>query len=403
MAITQRHIVFVDHDPVMLRSYQQAVTPYSEYWAAYFADSAAEALLVIAQKPIDVLITDIRMPGMDGNNLLDYVSKHYPGIVRLVLTGSLDESKALITARLAHQLIVKPCDVVKLYVIIERTCQLRDLLSNPGLIRLVTGIKKIPPLPALYMRLIYELQNDEAAPKVVGEIVSQDVAMTAKILQLVNSAFFGLPAEVTSPQKAVTILGINTIKSLVLGSYIFSEYEHFGNRFVSIDDLWSHSLIVSNLAKAVGASAGLSIKEQGEAQLAGMLHDIGKLLQLSLSGFFQAVKFVDGKIDLVSEYQVLGASHAEMGAYLLGLWGLPQVVVEAVAYHHNPTALPVQKFNVLTALHIANGLYNLEKQHGSDEDYPRYLNMGYVQDCLAVDQLGSWRDQARKMIDATGD
>ncbi len=394
----KRQILFVDDDPIITRGYKRAAEAYSDEWELYFANSGKEALELLARQSIDVLISDMRMPVMDGNALLEAVSQNHPGVVRFVLSGNVEDAKALQTAHLAHQLIAKPCDMTKLHEVVERSCRLRVLLSNPKLIQTVTGIKKIPSLPSLYMRLMKELQSEDPTPKIVGEIIAQDIAMTAKILQLVNSAFFGLPNEVVSPQRAVTILGLNTIKALVLSIHVFSEFQNFSSPYFSIDALWRHSMIVGNLAKLISASAGLDQKTQGEAQLAGVLHDIGKLLQLNIPGFFKSIKVKNGMVELASEYKAFSTSHAEIGAYLLGLWGLPQAVVEAVAFHHFPSNLASTKFGIVTALHIANGLYHMESALEKEGGYEAYLDMGYLQKYQLTSHLDSWVDLAKRAI-----
>lgn len=357
MPTRKRRILFVDDDPLALRGFERAAEAYEDDWEVYLARSGAEALHLLAQMPADVLITDMRMPEMDGSALLEAVSRRFPGVVRFVLSGNTEEGKMLETARLAHQFFAKPCDMAYLYQRVEAACRLRERLNSPQMVQLVTGIKKLPSLPTLYIRLMKALQSEDPTPKQIGEIIAQDVAMTAKILQLVNSAFFGLPGKITSPQRAVTILGVNTIKALVLGIQVFGEYQaSAAPAFFSIDQLWRHSLQTGSIAKAIAASAGLEASLQDEAQLAGVLHDVGKLLQLKIPAFFQQVKVTGGAVVLSSEYEAFGVSHAELGAYLLSIWGLPGGVVGAVAYHHRPQSGATGSFAVLDAVHIANGL-----------------------------------------------
>ena len=394
----KRQVLFVDDDPMVIRGYKRSADEYSDDWDLFFATSGKAALEILAQEHVDVILTDMRMPQMDGNALLEKVSQEFPGVVRLVLSGNVEDASALHSAHLAHQLIAKPCDMNKLREIVERSCRLRDTLSNRNLVRLVTGIKKIPSLPSLYVRLMKELQSEEPTPKVVGDIIAQDVAMTAKILQLANSSFFGLPNEVTSPQRAVTILGINTIKALVLSIHVFAEYQNDKSPNFSIDALWHHSMIVGNLAKAIAAKAGLERRAQGEAQVAGVLHDIGKLLQLNVPDYYRLVKIVNGKVQLDSEYRLLGTSHAELGAYLLALWGLPQSVVEAVAYHHYPGSLASTKIGIVSALHLANGLYHMESDGEKEGAMEVYLDVEYLKKVQLFQSLSDWRGLVKEMM-----
>jgi len=398
MSKAKRHILFVDDDPMVIRGFKRSADEYSDIWEMYFATSGQDALHILSQFPIDVMITDMRMPVMSGSQLLETVSQRFPGVVRFVLSGNTEAARVLEVTRLAHQFIAKPIEMKLLREIVERSCQLRDLLSNPSLIHLVTGLKKVPSVPNLYTRLMKELQSEDPTPKVVGDIIAQDAAMTAKILQLVNSAFFGLPGHVSNPQRAVTILGINIIKALVLGIQVFSEFQGYEYPGFSIDSLWHHSLVVGNLSKAIAASAGLEAKTQDEAQVAGILHDIGKLLQLHIPNFFRSIKIVGGRVLLDSDYNAFGTSHAELGAYLLGLWGLPVAIVEAVAFHHRPDRQASSKFSVVSALHVANGLYHRESALEGALEYEVCVDISYLKKIKMDQYLDRWVELTKRMI-----
>jgi putative nucleotidyltransferase with HDIG domain len=252
------------------------------------------------------------------------------------------------------------------------------------------------------LKLVKELESSDPDPKIIGDIISQDISMTAKILQLVNSAFFGLPSEIVSAQRATTILGTNTIKALVLGSHVFSEYQSYNNSDFSIEELWHHSLVVGNLSKTIAGAAGLDRNAQGRAQLAGMLHDVGKLLQLDIPGFFKEVKYSNGLVVLDSEYKVIGSSHAELGAYLLGLWGLPHDVVEAVAYHHFPSKIITDSFSITSAVHIANGLYHKELSLDTEKGYGEFMDLEYLQMLHVNQSLNGWSMLTRNLLQNAG-
>jgi HD-like signal output (HDOD) protein len=236
----------------------------------------------------------------------------------------------------------------------------------------------------------------------VGKIIAQDTAMTAKILQLVNSAFFSISENISNPQKAVTILGLNTIKSLVLGMQVFSEYQGRNHLPVSIDLVWEHSLHVSSLAFSIARSLNMSSQEQEESRVSGVLHDVGLLLGSQIPDFFQSVRFYkNGHACIESEYEILGTSHAEMGGYLLGLWGLPSPVVEAIAFHPMIGMELGAKPGVVTALHVANGLINM-CQLEKATNYASYLNMPYLQRLGLVDRLDQWALKACDLLCNTG-
>jgi putative nucleotidyltransferase with HDIG domain len=395
----QKHsILFVDDDPLILKGFRRSMDEYSDDWNVDFASSGKEALTKLAQNPFDAVVTDMHMPGMDGIQLLDAVSRDMPGVMRFVLSGNTSDAQIMQSTHLVHQMIPKPSDMDKIYSIVERSCRLRDQLSNPHLLRIITGIKTLPSVPLLYNRLIKELQSEDASAQAVGNIIAQDAAMTAKILQLVNSAFFGLADSVSSPQRAVTILGLNTVKALVLGIQVFSEYQGRTNLPISVDAIWKHSMLVSNLAYSIARDLKLSTQEREDARVSGVLHDIGKLMLFKIPDVFQQIRFnKNGLILIESEYKVLGTSHAEMGAYLLGIWGLPTPIIEAVAYHHKPGNNISAKAGLLTALHVANGLMNL-CVHEKNGAFAAYLDTDYLQKVGVGKQLDEWKQNAQNLI-----
>lgn len=402
MSNPRKRILFVDDDPLILNGYRRSVYEFSESWETFFANSGKSALTILAYQEIDAIITDLKMPEMDGNLLLEQVSNDFAGVIRLVLSGNTESLQAQPILLHAHQVIVKPCPLQKLFDIIENTFELKYLITNPLLSRQVTAVENLPSLSRLYQKLIHELQTDDPDANVIGEIIKQDLAMTAKILQLVNSAFLGLPMDVVSPQKAVTILGVNAIKTLVLGSQIFSEYQSMEVEGLSIENLRAHSLVIGNISKNIAGATGLDSKTQEQAQLAGNLHDIGKLLQIEIPGFLQGIQKKPHLKQLEYEYKILGTSHAEMGAFLLSLWGLPQPVVRAVAYHHHPEKIDEDRLGIATVLHIANGLFYKESSHNEDHGYEQFLNMEIIQKHNVIQSLNGWSMLTRNLILESG-
>lgn len=391
-------ILFVDDDPLVLKGLRRSMEEYDGVWSADFATSGKDAIIKLGQQPFDAIVTDMHMPVMDGIQLLDVVSRDMPGVMRFVLSGNASDAQVLKSTHLVHQMIPKPCDMARIYHTVERACRLRDMLSDTQLLRIITGIKTLPSVPLLYNQLLKELQSDNASSQTVGNIIAQDTAMTAKILQLVNSSFFGLSDNISSPQRAVTILGINTVKALVLGIQVFSEYQGRSTFPLSIDALWKHSMLVSTLAFNIARNLKLGVQDQENARVSGILHDIGKLMFFKIPDFFQKVQFDKKRGILVdAEYKVLNTSHAEMGAYLLGMWGLPVSIVEAITFHHKPGIQISEKADLLTALHVANGLLPM-CQNEKEPQYTAYLDMGYLQNIGVVDRLDEWTFMTRELI-----
>jgi putative nucleotidyltransferase with HDIG domain len=394
----KRAILFVDDEVNIIQGLKRSLRGISQEYDLYFSNGGQEALEILAQNPIDVVVTDMRMPGMDGGELLEIVSEKYPHVIRFILSGQTDHEMALRSSRVAHQFISKPCETIRLIEIIKHSLDLRELQANPQLVKTITSIKKLPSLPSLYLELVNEMNSPEASLKKVGTIIAQDMTMTAKTLQLVNSAFYGLPSKATNLQHAVTVLGINTLKSLVLFQGVFSEFDVVGSP-ISLDELWNHSVNVGELARNIARKLGCTTQTLDDVQVAGVMHDIGKLIQLKIPGFYEqkAEKEKEGMTSLDAEYAVLGTSHAELGAYLLGIWGLPDTIVQAVAYHHHPSRQTESIFNPLTAVHVANAFLHsslAEKSEGSALP----LDLRYLEAMNISDKIGAWFEICREFI-----
>ena len=392
-------ILFVDDEELILRGIKRSIDEYSDFWDVEFVTSGKQALETLSKHNFDAIISDMLMPEMDGLKLLERVDEDFPGVLRFVLSGNASDIQILKSTHLVHQMFPKPCPIEHIFDVVERSCHLRDELSEPNLIRIITGIKTLPSMPALYNQILRELQADEPDPKIVAKIIGQDTAMTAKILQLVNSAFFGLADRVSSPQRAVSILGLNTVKALVLSIHIFSEYQNNPNLPFSVDELWKHSISVGGLARKISLDMRLNQPDQDDVQVAAILHDIGKLLELKIPNFFRRVKIEKNHVSLEAEYQILGTSHAEMGAYLLGIWGLPAHIVESVMLHHKPGLQVHENINILSVLHIANGLINMCELDESDA-FDRYLDTEYIKRVGVFDHLNEWAQFVRNNTSA---
>lgn len=390
-------ILFVDDDPKILQGLKRSLEEYSDHWRTDFASTAKEALQKLSNEPFDAIIADIQMPMMDGIQLLDLVSRTYPGVMRFVLSGNVTDTQAMRSTSVVHQMIAKPSDIDHIFVIVERACRLRDLVANPELKKLITEIKRLPSVPVLYNQLIKELDSPNASTQIIGNIIAKDTAMTAKILQLVNSAFFCLSENINSPQRAVSILGFNTVKALVLGICIFSEYQEYGINPVGINSIWKHSLLVSSVAYTLAQKLNMSIQDQENARISGILHDIGKLALLSFPEFMNQI-YTNGRgeISLEEEYRMLKTSHAEIGGYLLAMWGIPTPIVDSVTFHHRPYSIVREDPDLLSVMYVANGLANMVKNE-IEINYSSYLDMSYLKRNGLVNYLDEWTEVAKSI------
>ncbi len=389
----KKRILFVDDDPNVLQGLRRMLRTMRHEWSMEFAASGRDALEILEQVPFDVVVTDMRMPGMDGAALLTEVMKRYPQIVRIVLSGQSDEDTILRSVGPAHQYLSKPCDADRLKATVGRACALRDLLGDGSLKRLVSQMETLPSLPSTYVELMDVLRSGKASMVEVGEIISKDIGMSAKVLQLVNSAFFGLPRHVSSPTEAAVLLGIDTVKALVLSVHVFSQFDPEKLQSFSIPALQRHSLATAALAKAIAEAENLDPMFRDHAFMAGLLHDSGKLiLAANLPDRYKAA-FAQASEHQVplhdAERPIFGATHAEVGATLLGLWGLPDAIVEAVAYHHSPAECVGNSFSPLTAVHVADALEHGRQEAGLSASL---LDDEYLDRIGVADRLPVWQN-----------
>jgi putative nucleotidyltransferase with HDIG domain len=337
----------------------------------------------------------MRMPGMDGDELLSTVRRLYPLTVRVVLTGQCTREAMLRLARLAHRVFTKPCDPDELKAAVRRACTLQDLLGSPPLVALVGQLGSLPTPPALYTQIVRELERPDGSLAEVGELIARDVGMAAKLMQMANSSLLGLRNRAATPTQALQALGAETTKALILMSDVLTRYNPAAIHPFSIDGLWDHSHEVAALAGAI-AQAEVGPSQAADARLVGLLHDVGRLTLVSqrpteYREVFQLAR--ERHLALVDvERQVFGATHAEVGAYLLGLWGLPSAVVEAVAWHHAPGSCPATAFGPLAALHAAEGILAPEEGGPADATYFTALGM--------TDRLPVWVELRHQTAEA---
>ncbi len=364
----KRKILFVDDEPMVLQGLERMLRGMRKEWSMVFVESGEKALQILETDDFQVVVTDMRMPRMHGAELLERIRKRFPEIVRIVLSGHSDQEMILKSVRTAHQYLSKPCDADILRNTVLRALALRELLKDEALKQLVSNVGSLPSLPKLYQEIMAELRSEDASMGRIAEIVSRDVGMSAKILQLVNSAFFALPRHIESIDQAVNLLGLETIKALVLSAQIFSQFEAKGVPERFLEKLWRHCMGTAAFAKAIAKEENFSREMVDDTFLAGMLHDVGKLvLSTGLPDKYREIisrTEEDGISFNRMEREILGTTHASVGAYLMGLWGFNDNVVEAIAFHHEPGTHPVQTMGTLGTVYAANALEHLSGGEG---------------------------------------
>jgi HD-like signal output (HDOD) protein/CheY-like chemotaxis protein len=401
----KRRILFVDDEPMVLNGLQRTLRKMRREWDMTFAGSGREALDVLGKKPMDVIVSDLRMPEMDGGRLLAEVKKQHPQVVRIILSGQLDQEMTLKSVQLAHQSLSKPCDAEVLKHTLAKLFALRDFLSDDSIKSIISQIESLPSMPSIYTEIVSEMQSDDPAIKKVGEIISKDISMTAKILQMVNSAFFGLFQKIKSPEQAVMMLGMETIKALVLSVKIFSEFNQNNFSWFNIDELFDHSLAVSVYAKTIIKNENPDQGLINNSMMAGLLHDLGKLILAT--NFEKSYRQVlaeaqgTGKNPLDLEYEAFGTSHAEIGAYLMGLWRLENSIIEAIAFHHLPARSMSQNIGLLAAVHVGDAL-DYEARVSSGENSQLQCDTEYLNKLEITRRIPQWRQACSELRERNG-
>ncbi len=389
----KKRILFVDDNRVMLSSLRRMLRIMRGEWEMGFVESGKEALEKLMEIPYDVVVSDIRMPEMDGVELLTKIKKEYPRVVRIALSGQSDQEVVLKSVGPTHQFLAKPIDADSLIAVIKRSCTLQDLLYDKSLLKIVTELESLPSLPSLYLDIIEELKSPKSSLAKIGEIISKDIGMTAKILQLVNSAFFGMPQHISSPSQAAMLLGVDIIRALVLSVKIFNSYGTSLPEKLNIERLWNHCNMTAVLAKGIAKSEKFDRQMIDDVFMAGILHDVGILaLASNLPDQYTEVLQIaekENKLLIEAEQIVIGKTHAEVGGYLMGLWGLPNSIVEAIFFHHTPYKSPVVTLSPLTAVHIANAL-ETTKPAFKDASTESYLDMEYLDKLGISDRIPVW-------------
>ena len=365
-------------------------------WDMHFAESGHEALKIMATAPFDVVVSDMRMPVMDGAQFLYKVMKQYPQSVRIILSGQSEKEIVLKSVGPTHQYLAKPCDSQTLINTIKRACALRGILNEEPLKSLISRMGSLPSLPSLYIEIIEELRSPSSSINRVGDIISRDIGMTAKVLQLVNSAFFGLPQHVSTPAQAVRLLGLDTIRGLVLTVNIFSRFKKIGINGFSLDRLRDHSLVTAVFAREIAGEEVDDPKVIEDSFLVGIMHDVGRIVLAAMlpEKYEKVLELMhrENKDIFEVEKRIFRATHAEVGAYLLGLWGLPQFIVEAVCYHHYPARSSTFQFSPLTAVHVANAV---EKIFYSGNGKLQ-IDAEYLTKIGLIDRLPGWKNICHK-------
>lgn len=384
-------VLFVDDEERVLKGLERVLHGYRRRWSMRFVGDGPAALAAMEAEPAEVVVSDMRMPGMSGGELLARIAQRWPDTIRFILSGHADRAMIGRTIGPAHQFLHKPCEGEVLCQVIRTAWRLRCTLSNHQLRLLAGGVEGLPCLPGTLASLTAQLAGDGGPSDGPGRLAAADPGLAARLLQLVNSSFFGCRRAVADPAEAARLLGPERLRELAAAG-AFPALRRPADAWFQPEELWRHSVEVSRLARLVATGLGLPSDQVEAAASAGLLHDAGQLLLASHRphehGALARVMRDEG--DALQERRLLGATHGEIAAYLLGLWGLPGPLVEAVAWHHEPRRGHGRGLRPLVCVHIADALAC--EADGRPAQNP--LDTGFLVAAGCDGQVEGWRAQA---------
>ncbi|MBU0473694.1 MAG: HDOD domain-containing protein [Bacteroidetes bacterium] len=351
------NILAIDKDSDTLTHIKELLNSLKIEGNFFFTENEEEALSIMSENQINLVLSDIRTPQVNGVDFLDIIKEKYSSAIRVVLFEQKSKIDLLLTSVVSsHKFIAKPIELEKFETILLQTVQLNNLLASENLRKVINKIKKFPTLPQTYIDIEAELNKDSFSLQKISDIIYNDIFVTTRILQVVNSPYFGLAQSITDIRQAVNLLGITMIKSIILYTQIFCSFE--GNMRVEQlqKSIWEHSLQVAHNSKKL-ISHLWDKKDAETAYIAGLLHDIGKIIVINTEEFiYDILKLMKAKNIEYNEAEkiVLGTTHAEIGGYLLSLWGLPQIIVDSVLNHHDISKIDREKFSILSSVFFAN-------------------------------------------------
>lgn len=362
----KKRLLFVDDETAVLQGLKRALRGQSQHWDMQFVDSAAAALDALEREPVDVVITDMRMPEMNGAELLQQLSQRYPQVIRLVLSGHADEALIAQSVSLAHQYLPKPCSVTELKQVVNALFALEQWLPDVAIRAHLHGICHLPMVYHNSEKLEAIRNGSSFELKRLPQWFCEEQKAVIRVLQLANSGFYGVNRNSLNCRAALNQIGLPTLGRLIRQRRILLDPEP--TSLLSQGEtlrVLRNSLAVARLARQIAPLVDERESFADECYLSGLLHDIGILILLYLYGAeYQTLLSQKGKPLHELERQHFGFSHAEIGAYLIGLWGLPESVMESVAWHHQPSRSKNRQISTLTVLHLADLLSDWQEQGG---------------------------------------
>jgi HD-like signal output (HDOD) protein/ActR/RegA family two-component response regulator len=388
MAVTKRTILVVGDPSTELPEACRELAQLAPQWEWQTATTGLGALDALTRQPFDAVVADLRLSDLTGLQLLNRVMAQWPETHRVILADLGDVDALIRCVGGAHPFLARPCDAQRLLVVLVRAFTLDLWLPNRTVRRLLGSLPLLPS-PAEDYHAIIECMEQSGLEAAAGRI-AVDPPMAAKVLQLANSAAWGPPLDEASPIEAARGLGLTNVRRVLLLAHTYSSFREAAAAGFGVVQFWTEARRAAQLARSIAQSEGVASEVVEQSATGGLLHNLGKLaLVVNHADSYGEVIRRQRELGLPAweaEQRVFGATHGEVGGYLLGLWGVPMPVIEAVAFHHHPTCFLSNRFNPLTAVHVANALLASR----SLEESRSRLDVHYLGALHLEGRLGAW-------------
>jgi HD-like signal output (HDOD) protein len=352
-------ILFVDDEENILRAMKRSLRDMRDAWDVYYLTSGRQGLDLLREHPFDMVISDMYMPEMNGAAFLQEVRNHYPGIIRIILSGHSDHELILKTIIPAHAFLHKPYSKDDLVSLVGKIQQFKKLITQKRVRDTITEIGTLPSQPIFYPLMNMALERE--GHKEIADILSYDTAMAANVLKVVLNSFLCEIKKLPSLEEAASIIGKETLSTLVNTPDLFLSYHDMTHMELPIYALWRHGFRTARYAAAIAAQETAGRDAVNMCFMAGLLHDIGKyILMLTFEEEYLellAMRKQSSESEMARlEIATFGATHGTVGAYLMSLWGIPLRIAQGIAFHHTPEMIKSPDFSPVIAVHVANAM-----------------------------------------------
>ncbi len=398
---TQR-ILLVEYQSSENNDIEQIHEKLTDDWDSKIVLSGEEAIREVNESPYNIVICKMQLSDMSGTDLLKNITNEHSETLRyMIIDKEVDRNTMHESWSIVHQFISSPCNPELVVSMVNDSMKLHNFLSNKELCDRIAAIGTLPSLPEIHNKLVEELQNENTSIQKIANLVGQDIGITAKVLATANSAFFGLRSRVENITQAINTLGIDTVEGIVFAAGVFGQFDNANLPGFSVESIYNRGIAVGTKARMIAHAFGLNNMLTNDSLLSGTLHAVGQLVMLTSfkDEFCEALELSRGESIpfYKAQMKVMGVSDAAIGAYLLSLWGLRDTVVEAVAWHYNPSEAAASIISPLTAVHLAYAT-DLDECNNIKKNDKSAVDISYLDTLGISNQLDSIRSLCTSAI-----